>query len=127
MRSRSIRLVWAHNSHLGDARATHMALQGELNVGQLARERFGRDVVSIGFTTHTGSATAANNWDELAELMAVGRHCRTATSGTVITSPPASRTSSISSFHYDETRAVEPLELWSRRTPDLAETWPTGV
>ena len=64
-------IVWAHNSHLGDARATQMGRHGELNVGQLARERFGDDVISIGFTTHTGSVTAANNWDGPAELMAV--------------------------------------------------------
>ena len=57
-------IVWAHNSHLGDARATEMGERGELNVGQLMRERFGTDVVSIGFTTHTGTVTAASDWDE---------------------------------------------------------------
>ena len=60
-------VVWAHNSHLGDARATQMGDQGELNIGQLARERFGADVRSIGFTTHTGTVTAASNWDEPAQ------------------------------------------------------------
>jgi erythromycin esterase-like protein len=64
-------VVWAHNSHLGDARATQMGMQGELNIGQLARERFGSDVLSIGFTTHAGTVTAASNWDEPATLMAV--------------------------------------------------------
>jgi len=64
-------VVWAHNSHLGDARATQMGVQGELNVGQLARERFGGEVQSIGFTTHTGTVTAAPTWDAPAELMAV--------------------------------------------------------
>jgi erythromycin esterase-like protein len=57
-------VVWAHNSHLGDARATQMAEQGELNLGQLARQTFGDEVRSIGFTTHTGTVTAASNWDE---------------------------------------------------------------
>jgi erythromycin esterase-like protein/predicted phosphoribosyltransferase len=56
-------VVWAHNSHLGDARATEMGEHGELNVGQLARQRFGADVVSVGFTTHTGTVTAATEWD----------------------------------------------------------------
>lgn len=64
-------IVWAHNSHLGDARATDMAQRGELNLGQLARERFGNRVVSIGFTTHTGTVTAASNWDSPAERKAV--------------------------------------------------------
>lgn len=64
-------VVWAHNSHLGDARATQMGAHGELNIGQLAREAFGRNVVSIGFTTHSGSVTAAANWDAPAELMTV--------------------------------------------------------
>ena len=57
-------VVWAHNSHLGDARATQMGDQGELNLGQLVRERFGQQARAIGFTTHTGTVTAASNWDE---------------------------------------------------------------
>jgi erythromycin esterase-like protein/predicted phosphoribosyltransferase len=56
-------IVWAHNSHLGDARATSMHDQGELNVGQLVRERFGAQAILVGFTTHTGTVTAASNWD----------------------------------------------------------------
>ena len=59
--------VWAHNSHLGDARATQMGDIGELNLGQLTRERYGRRSRLIGFTTHTGSVTAATNWDDPAE------------------------------------------------------------
>ncbi len=55
--------VWAHNSHLGDARATEMGdRHGELNVGQLVRERYGRDAVNAGFTTYTGTVTAASDW-----------------------------------------------------------------
>jgi erythromycin esterase-like protein len=60
-------VVWAHNSHLGDARATEMGARGELNVGQLVRERHGPHTVSIGFSTHTGSVTAATDWDSAAE------------------------------------------------------------
>jgi erythromycin esterase-like protein len=60
-------VVWAHNSHLGDARATDMGTIGELNVGQLVRERYGRDAALIGFTTYGGTVTAASNWDGLAE------------------------------------------------------------
>ena len=57
-------VVWAHNSHLGDARATAMVAEGELNLGQLVRERYGRDAVLVGFTTYSGTVTAATNWDE---------------------------------------------------------------
>jgi erythromycin esterase-like protein len=60
-------VVWAHNSHLGDARATEMSARGELNLGQLVRERFGNDAALVGFTTHTGTVTAANDWDDPAE------------------------------------------------------------
>jgi erythromycin esterase-like protein/predicted phosphoribosyltransferase len=60
-------VVWAHNSHLGDARATAMVTEGELNLGQLARERYGRESVLLGFTTHAGTVTAATNWDEPAQ------------------------------------------------------------
>lgn len=59
--------VWEHNSHLGDARATQMGQRGELNVGQLVRERYGRDAVLIGFTTHHGTVTAASDWGAPAE------------------------------------------------------------
>jgi len=60
-------VVWAHNSHLGDARATDMGGQGELNVGQLVRERYDDDAVLVGFSTYTGTVTAASNWDAPAE------------------------------------------------------------
>jgi erythromycin esterase-like protein len=60
-------VVWAHNSHLGDARATQMGRGGELNLGQLVRERHGGDAWLIGFTTHTGTVTAARTWDDPAE------------------------------------------------------------
>ena len=60
-------VVWAHNSHLGDARATEMGASGELNVGQLTRERYGDNAVLVGFSTHRGTVTAASNWDEPAQ------------------------------------------------------------
>ena len=60
-------IVWAHNSHLGDARATQMGERGELNLGQLVREHFGKEAVSIGFTTYDGTVTAASDWDAPAE------------------------------------------------------------
>src|SRR3954453_4841142 len=60
-------VVWAHNSHLGDARATEMSERGEWNVGQLIREKFGDAAFLIGFSTHHGTVTAANDWDEPAE------------------------------------------------------------
>jgi len=60
---RSKAVVWAHNSHLGDARATAMGDAGELNLGQLAREAYGAACRSIGFTTHAGTVTAASDWD----------------------------------------------------------------
>jgi erythromycin esterase-like protein len=60
-------VVWAHNSHLGDARATEMGLRGELNVGQLVRERWGHAALLVGFSTYAGTVTAASNWDMPAE------------------------------------------------------------
>jgi erythromycin esterase-like protein len=58
-------VVWAHNSHLGDARFTDMSRRREINLGQLTRERYGEDAVRlIGFSTHTGTVTAAHDWDE---------------------------------------------------------------
>lgn len=56
-------VVWAHNSHLGDARATEVASYGELNVGQLVREHLGRDCYLIGLTTYNGTVSAASEWD----------------------------------------------------------------
>lgn len=60
-------VVWAHNSHLGDARATEMAERGEWNVGQLLREAHGEETLLVGFTTFTGHVTAARDWDGPAE------------------------------------------------------------
>ncbi len=60
-------VVWEHNSHLGDARATEMGRRGELNVGQLTRERYGNESFLIGFTTYAGTVTASDNWGEIAQ------------------------------------------------------------
>ncbi len=60
-------VVWEHNSHVGDARATEMGSRGELNVGQLARQRYGDDCLLIGFSTFDGSVTAASDWGGPAE------------------------------------------------------------
>jgi erythromycin esterase-like protein len=56
-------VVWEHNSHIGDARATAMGAGGEWNVGQLAREQWGDEAVLIGFSTYEGTVTAASDWD----------------------------------------------------------------
>lgn len=55
-------IVWAHNSHIGDARFTAMGRRGELNIGQLCRERFGSKAALIGFGTNAGTVAAANDW-----------------------------------------------------------------
>jgi len=162
-------VVWAHNSHLGDARATGMAARGELNLGQLARQRFPGRSCHIGFTTHAGTVTAASGWDEPAELMTVrpslpGSYERLFHDAgvpsfvlplgdpalqSVLTGPRLERaigviyrpdTERASHYftarlpaqfdiviHIDATRAVEPLEKWSRHEVDLPETYPTGV
>ena len=64
-------IVWAHNSHLGDARATEMGARGEINIGQLMRERYPGNVLAVGFTTHTGEVTAARDWDSPSDTRAV--------------------------------------------------------
>jgi protein-L-isoaspartate(D-aspartate) O-methyltransferase len=56
-------VVWAHNSHVGDASATEMASRGEHNLGQLCRREFGQDCYIIGFGTHGGRVAAASDWD----------------------------------------------------------------
>ncbi len=56
-------VVWAHNSHIGNAAATEMGQSGEINIGQLAKERFGAGAVSIGFGTANGTVTAAHDWN----------------------------------------------------------------
>lgn len=65
-------VVWAHNSHIGDARQTEMgAARDELNIGQLCRERFGDAAALIGFGTHAGTVAAASDWGEPMEVKRV--------------------------------------------------------
>jgi erythromycin esterase-like protein len=164
-------VVWAHNSHLGDARATDMGEQGELNVGQLIRGRFGSDAVLVGFTTYAGTVTAASEWDGPAHRKQV----RPALAGSyerlfhdtgiprfflplrsdpdlasalarphleraigVIYAPKTERSSHYFHarlseqfdfvLHFDETRAVEPIERTSGwDMGEVAETYPSGL
>lgn len=162
-------VVWAHNSHLGDARATAMAQRGELNLGQLARESYRAAACLIGMTTHEGEVTAAHEWDEPAALRRVrpslqgsyerlfhdtglpafilplsATEVRLALAGPrleraigVLYRPETERPSHYFSarlpeqfdavVHVDRTRALEPLEKWSRHEADLPETYPTGI
>jgi erythromycin esterase-like protein len=163
--------LWAHNSHLGDARATQMGQRGELNVGQLVRERYGDEAVLVGFTTHHGTVTAASDWGGPAERKRV----RTALAGSyeaafhatevarfllawrepdgapeglldpaleraigVIYRPQTERASHYflarlgeqfdAVLHFDETRAVEPLERTAEwDTGEVPETFPFAV
>jgi erythromycin esterase-like protein len=64
-------VIWAHNSHIGDARATAMGSSGEWNVGQLIRQKYGRESCAIGFTAYAGTVTAASEWGAPAELKRV--------------------------------------------------------
>jgi len=164
-------VVWAHNSHLGDARATEMSHRGELNLGQLVRERYGSDATLVGFTTHSGTVTAASGWDSPAER----KHVRPAVAGSyeaifhgtgipsfflrlgrreeatsalrdprleraigVIYLPQSERASHYfhaqlpdqfdAILHYDETRAVEPLERTAAwEAGEVFETYPTAL
>jgi erythromycin esterase-like protein len=164
-------VVWAHNSHLGDASATEMGDGGELNVGQLVRQRHGADAVLVGFSTYTGTVTAASDWDEPAQRklvrpaltgsyealfhdagipnlyldLGVPNDARAALENPrlqraigVIYRPETERMSHYFQarlplqfdvvLHYDQTRAVEPLErtpLWVRG--ELPETYPFAL
>jgi erythromycin esterase-like protein/predicted phosphoribosyltransferase len=164
-------VVWAHNSHLGDARATEMSARDELNLGQLVRERYGASALLVGFTTYTGTVTAASEWDGPAHR----KHVRPALAGSyerlfhdvkiprflvplrtdlelasVLATPRLERAIGVLYLpetergshyfharlseqfdfvlHFDETRAVEPLErnaLWE--AGEVAETFPSGL
>jgi len=64
-------VVWAHNSHVGDAKATEMGRRGEHNIGQLCRQHFGPAAYHIGFGTHDGMVAAASMWDSPMRVMSV--------------------------------------------------------
>lgn len=161
-------VVWEHNSHIGDARATELGYKGEWNLGQLARERYHQDAVLIGFTTYQGTVTAAADWDGPAAT----RQVRPALPGSyeeafhrtglprfllplrdasvlpssalleraigVIYAPATERQSHYfyahlaqqfdMVLHFDETRAVEPLERDAHwETGEAPETYPAGI
>ena len=164
-------VVWAHNSHLGDARATEMGRQGELNVGQLIRQKYGDAAVLVGFTTYTGTVTAATNWDDPGERKRVRPALPESYEGAfhevgipnffldlgngaggaplfqeerleraigVIYRPESERVSHYfhaamrdqfdAVYHFDETRAVEPLEKPERwHDVEPPETYPSGI
>jgi erythromycin esterase-like protein len=102
-------VVWAHNSHLGDARATYMSTIGELNLGQLVREQHRGQACLIGFTTHAGSVTAASNWDEPAQRKRVlPRLPRSVGFGPVWSPPSTARTEQLSTTARDQS-------IWSDR------------
>ena len=61
-------IVWAHNSHVGDAAATEMSARGEYNIGHLCRQEFGDRAYLVGFGTHSGTVAAASNWDGPMEI-----------------------------------------------------------
>lgn len=61
-------VVWAHNSHIGNAAMTEMSARGEFNIGQLCREEFGDQAYSIGFGTHSGTVAASSDWDGPMEI-----------------------------------------------------------
>lgn len=64
-------VVWAHNSHIGNAAATEMSARGELNIGQLCREEFGKNSYHIGFGTNDGAVAAASDWGGPMEIKQV--------------------------------------------------------
>lgn len=64
-------VVWAHNSHIGDARATAMGQRGEYNIGQLCREHFGSEVAAVGFVACGGTVLAADSWDGPSSAMQI--------------------------------------------------------
>jgi erythromycin esterase-like protein len=164
-------VVWAHNSHLGDARHTDMSRRGELNLGQLTRQAAPDATVLVGFTTYAGTVTAARDWGGDAERRIVrpaldesyealfhavplpnfyldfSRHLGAATALQtqrleraigVLYRPESERVSHYFAarlplqfdavFHYDTTRAVEPLErsaVWERG--EFPETYPSAL
>lgn len=164
-------VVWAHNSHVGDASATSMGRRGEINVGSLMRRRHGRNAVLVGFTTYTGTVTAAPEWHRPEERKRVRdarpdsyegffhelrvpsfylplRAHRPHLAGLpdsmleraigVVYKPETELVSHYfranllqqfdAVFHYDKTRAVEPLErtaVWE--AGEVPETYPSGV
>ena len=164
-------VVWAHNSHLGDASATDMIRRGEWNVGQLTREKHGREKVRIiGFSTYTGAVTAATDWDDPPQVKKVRPALKNSVENLfhetgitnfflnlrdeklrdtlneplleraigVIYRPETERVSHYfeaypaeqfdAIIHFDQTRALEPLDRIPGWSPDDApDTYPSGI
>jgi protein-L-isoaspartate(D-aspartate) O-methyltransferase len=165
-------IVWAHNSHVGNAKATEMSARGELNIGELCRAKFREGVYVVGFGTDHGTVAAASNWDEPMQRMRVRPahpdsyerlchesglpafmlHLRDPRRREVreeLLSPRLERaigvvyrpeTELASHYFYasmpvqfdeliwfDETRAVEPLQVERGATSELPETYPFGL
>ena len=70
-RPRAKAIVWAHNSHVGNAAATAMGWEGEFNIGELCRTAYGESLVAIGFGTDRGTVAAASDWDQMMEIKTV--------------------------------------------------------
>ncbi|MBS8264133.1 erythromycin esterase family protein [Mesobacillus boroniphilus] len=64
-------IIWEHNTHIGDARATDMADDGMINVGQILREKYSQQVYAVGFGTHRGTVIASNQWGNSVNVMEV--------------------------------------------------------
>ena len=64
-------IVWAHNSHIGNAAATAMGWQGEFNIGELCKTAYGDEAALIGFGTDRGTVAAADDWNEPMQVMRV--------------------------------------------------------
>ena len=64
-------VVWAHNSHVGDASATELGMRGEINIGELCRRRFGTSAYAVGFATDHGTVAAASDWGAPMEVKTV--------------------------------------------------------
>lgn len=163
-------VVWEHNSHIGDARATEMSEREELNVGQLVRQRYHDEALLVGFTTHSGTVSAASHWGgpverkklrpslansfeslfhrtKLGDFLLVMddpqlvEHLQTPRLERAIGVVYRPETERMSHYftariadqfdaiiHFDETRALEPLERrshWDRG--EAPETYPFGV
>lgn len=97
-------IVWAHNSHVGNAAATSMGWEGEFNIGELCRTAFGDDCIAIGFGTDRGTVAAATQWDDPMEIKTV-------------------RAAREDSFEYLFRRTGEPRSLtdWRIAHPELRE------
>ncbi len=103
---RSRAVVWAHNSHIGDARQTEMGqVRGELNLGQLCRQAHGDEAVLLGFGTHGGTVAAASDWDAPMQVMQVN----------------PSMAGSVERLFHDAGRPCGFIDLREGRHPDARE------